>query len=77
MDFENIFYDLVDLQLGEILENEPLYKHTTFKVGGPARLFVYIQDVEALKRGIQYCRQHQIFQCFDVCRCLPAGCGTD
>ena len=60
MDFENIFYDLVDLQLGEILENEPLYKHTTFKVGGPARLFVYIQDVEALKRGIQYCRQHQI-----------------
>ena len=53
MDFENIFYDLVDLQLGEILENEPLYKHTTFKVGGPARLFIYIENIEALKRGIQ------------------------
>ena len=53
MDFENIFYDLVDLQLGEILENEPLYKHTTFKVGGTARLFIYIDDIEALKRGRQ------------------------
>ena len=60
MDFENIFYDLVDLQLGEILENEPLYKHTTFKVGGPARLFIYIENIEALKRGIQYCREHQV-----------------
>ncbi len=60
MDFENIFYDLVELDLGEIIENEPLYKHTTFKVGGPARLFVHIQDVEALKRGMQYCQKHQI-----------------
>ena len=44
----------------EILENEPLYKHTTFKVGGPARLFIYIENIEALKRGIQYCREHQV-----------------
>ena len=33
MDFDQIFYDLVDLDVGEILENEPMYKHTTFKVG--------------------------------------------
>ena len=30
MDFENIFYDLVDLQLGEILENE-LYLNSLMK----------------------------------------------
>lgn len=60
MDFDQVFYDLVDLDLGEILENEPMYKHTTFKVGGPARFFVRIKDIDALKRGIQYCQSHQI-----------------
>ena len=60
MDFDQVFYDFVDLELGDILENEPMYKHTTLKVGGPARFFVHIKDVEALKRGILYCRQHDI-----------------
>lgn len=60
MDFDQLFYDLVDLDIGEILENEPLYKHTTFKVGGPARLFIHVKDVEGLKRGIGYCREHQV-----------------
>lgn len=60
MDFDQLFYDLVDLDLGEILENEPMYKHTTLKVGGPARFFVNIKDVDALKRGVQYCQEHQI-----------------
>lgn len=60
MNFDQLFFDLVDLDLGEIIENEPMYKHTTFKVGGPARFFVYIKDIDALKRGIQYCRQNQV-----------------
>lgn len=60
MNFDQIFFDLVDLDLGEILENEPMYKHTTFKVGGPARFFVHIKDVDALKRGIQYCQKQNI-----------------
>lgn len=60
MDFDQLFYDLVDLDMGEIIENEPMYKHTTLKVGGPARFFVYIKDVDALKRGLEYCRQHDI-----------------
>lgn len=60
MDFDQIFYDLVDLQIGDILENEPMYKHTTFKVGGPARFFIHVQDVEALQRGISYCREKGI-----------------
>lgn len=60
MDFDQLFFDLVDLDLGEIIENEPMYKHTTFKVGGPARFFINIKDIYALRRGIQYCRQHQV-----------------
>ncbi|MEG0453305.1 MAG: UDP-N-acetylmuramate dehydrogenase [Coprobacillus sp.] len=60
MDFNQLFYDLVELNLGEVLENEPMYKHTTFKVGGPARFFVKVTDVEALRRGIQFCRNSQL-----------------
>ncbi len=60
MDFNQLFYDLVELDLGEILEDEPMYKHTTFKVGGPARFFVFIKDIDALKRGIAFCREKGI-----------------
>lgn len=60
MDFDQLFYDLVDLDMGEILENEPMYKHTTLKVGGPARFYVRVQDVDGLRRGLQFCKQRQI-----------------
>ncbi|MFR7592940.1 MAG: UDP-N-acetylmuramate dehydrogenase [Longibaculum sp.] len=60
MNFDQLFYDLVDLDLGEILENEPMYKHTTFKVGGPARFYIRVHDAQALKRGIQFCRERQV-----------------
>lgn len=60
MDFDQLFFDLIELDIGEILENEPMYKHTTFKVGGPARFFVRVKDVDALKRGIRFCRDKDI-----------------
>ena len=60
MDFDQLFFDLVELDIGDVLENEPMYKHTTFKVGGPARFYIRIQDVESLKKGIQFCRTHEV-----------------
>ena len=60
MDFERVFYKLVELDLGDILENEPMYKHTTLKVGGPACFFVHVKDVEALQRGLAYCKAENI-----------------
>ncbi len=60
MDFNKVIYDFVDLDVGTILENEPMYKHTTFKVGGPARLFVMVKDVDSLKKAIQYVKQNHI-----------------
>lgn len=60
MDFTQIIYDLVDLDIGEILENEPMYKHTTFKVGGPARIFVKLKDIEAVKKTKEYCQKKNI-----------------
>lgn len=60
MDFDQVIDDFIDLEIGDILENEPMYKHTTFKVGGPARLFIHVRDIMALQKGIHYCRLHKI-----------------
>lgn len=60
MDFDQVIDDFIDLEIGDILENEPMYKHTTFKVGGPARLFIHVRDITALQKGIHYCRLHKI-----------------
>lgn len=38
----------------DILLNEPMYKHTTFRVGGEAQCFVRISDAEQLMKLIPY-----------------------
>ncbi|MEE0965878.1 MAG: UDP-N-acetylmuramate dehydrogenase [Bacilli bacterium] len=60
MDFNKIIYDLVELNVGEIFENEPMYKHTTFKVGGPAKIFVKIKSIEAIQKAKKYCKEKNI-----------------
>lgn len=35
----------------QILENEPMCKHTSFKVGGPARFFVKAESIDELKEA--------------------------
>ncbi len=60
MDFDQLFFDLAGLEIGEILENEPMYKHTTFKVGGPARIFVNVKDIESLKTGVLFCKERNV-----------------
>ena len=40
MKYDQYYQDLLDLDVGVVLKDEPLYKHTTFRVGGPAKLFV-------------------------------------
>jgi UDP-N-acetylmuramate dehydrogenase len=36
----------------QILENEPMSKHTSFKVGGPARYFVKAESLDDLKKAL-------------------------
>ena len=40
----------------DITENEPMSRHTTFKIGGNARIFANVPDKDALKRVIKACR---------------------
>lgn len=60
MRFEKIKEDLAALNVGEIIEDEPMYKHTTYKVGGPAKIYLKVRDTESLKQTLKYCRVHRI-----------------
>lgn len=39
--------------MGEVLENEPLAKHCTFKIGGPAKYFFIAKSAEEVKRAAE------------------------
>ena len=39
---------------GKVRLNEPMSKHTTFKIGGPARYFVIIEETSKLVELLQY-----------------------
>ena len=41
----------------QILENEPMCKHTSFKVGGPARYFVKTENADDLKKAFALARE--------------------
>lgn len=43
-----------------IVRNEPLAKHTTFKIGGPAEYFVTPENKDQLKLVIQVCKESNI-----------------
>ncbi len=40
---------------GDVYPNEPLSRHTTYRIGGPARFFVQVNSVRALTRLIDAC----------------------
>lgn len=45
---------------GEVLANEPMRKHTTFRIGGPADLFVVPARDEDLKAALSFAREHSL-----------------
>lgn len=42
------------------IENEPLKKHTTFKIGGDAQMFVSVENIDQLKAVLDACKQNDI-----------------
>lgn len=55
-----IIRDLADTLGFNYIENEPLSKHTTFKIGGNAEMFVTVFDEEQLKAVVTACKQSDI-----------------
>ena len=44
----------------QILENEPMSKHTSFKVGGPARYFAKVESIEDQKAAFALTREKEL-----------------
>lgn len=58
--YNKIYSDLTDMHIGQVLRDEPMYKHTTFKVGGPAFVFVKAKDVMSLVSVVRYCKENEV-----------------
>ena len=43
-----------------VKENEPMSKHTSFKVGGPARYFAKVSSMESLKSALSFAREKNL-----------------
>ncbi len=45
---------------GFVLENEPMSRHTTYRIGGPARYFAQVDSLSSLSSFIDFCHEHMI-----------------
>lgn len=54
----------------EYLEHEPLSKHTSFKIGGPAQFFLKPKGTEEVYNIVKYCKKNNI-------KILPLGKGSN
>ncbi|WP_221564097.1 UDP-N-acetylmuramate dehydrogenase [Alkalihalobacillus sp. TS-13] len=55
-----IVEQLEQADVGKVLRDEPLSKHTTIKIGGPADVFVEPDSVEALKKVIDIVKTNDV-----------------
>lgn len=52
-----LFEDIKNLEIGEVLKDEPLKNHTTFKIGGPADIFVKPKDEESIVKLLKFLKE--------------------
>lgn len=58
---ERLFEDLVEPGFdGEALLGEPMSRHTTYRIGGPAQCFVRVDSVDSLKKVANLCRSESL-----------------
>lgn len=58
---EEIYNELIKyIDKERVFQNELMSKHTTFKIGGPADIFVKINTLEELKYTIKMCKSKDI-----------------
>ena len=59
----NNYSDIINIAKNhncEVLLNEPMCKHTSFKIGGPCDVFINITDDKALIDILKICKQLSI-----------------
>lgn len=61
MEIQKIYQKLANVIPKEkIKQNEPMSKHTAFKIGGPADIFIDIDNIEELKRVLEIIKNNNI-----------------
>ena len=50
----------VNIPEEKVLINEPMSKHTSFKIGGPADIFVKTSDISQIENVLKVCRENSI-----------------
>lgn len=48
------------LGIDKVRYNEPMSKHTSFKVGGPAEIFAYVDSISNLQEIVELCKNKNI-----------------
>lgn len=58
---EDLYNEIIKtIDKNRVKLNEPMSKHTTFKIGGKADIFIIINSVEELKFLIKRCNEKNI-----------------
>lgn len=60
MDFNQVYQDLVKLNVGQVIKDEPMYKHTTLRVGGPCAIFINVNTQDGLIAALKYVNKHHL-----------------
>lgn len=55
---KTVVRELIDAGVKDVRINEPLSQHTTWKVGGPADLFIYPRSKDELERAMKIVGKH-------------------
>ena len=58
LDFYNQLIQIVEEK--QVLCDEPMSKHTTFRVGGPADYFVMPQSIEEVQKIVAFCKESKM-----------------
>ncbi|WP_163101414.1 UDP-N-acetylmuramate dehydrogenase [Peribacillus alkalitolerans] len=57
---KEVIIELKELEVGKVLENEPLASHTTMKIGGPADLLVEPSSIENLEKTMKVIKKYNL-----------------
>ncbi|WP_251549066.1 UDP-N-acetylmuramate dehydrogenase [Neobacillus muris] len=57
---DSILKELQGLNIGKVMQNEPMSSHTTIKIGGPAEIFLEPSSVENLKKAMEIINRFQV-----------------
>lgn len=61
MDITNVYNRLIEnIKEEYILKDEPMNKHTSFKIGGPVDIMVLPHDIKEVQHAIGVCREYNI-----------------